>query len=114
MYERDAMDFVKEQAEDAVEYDVRMWKISIDIQDGENEYIDEAFFYGTRIDATRYAESYMDGYFGTIAPSWDDHDMCWYAENEERSAVYDLWPYESVTAMSVRGALNFKMDFHLN
>jgi hypothetical protein len=91
----------------------QMWKISIDIQDGENEYVDEIFYLGQIEDAIRYAESYMNDYFGEDT-EWDDRDGCWYSENEERAAAYDIWPFEHLVAMTEKGTLTYRVDFHLD
>jgi hypothetical protein len=91
-----------------------MYKISIGMRDGDHEYSDEIFFFGSKRNAELYANSYMVDYLGEDS-EYDEFDECWYSDDQTVAAyLYGVWPYETITAMTVKGALTYRMEFDLS
>lgn len=90
-----------------------MWEIVIEIQDGERSYNDSVYYFGLEEDAIRYAESYMNDYFGDDETRWDDHDDCWYSSNGELAATYTVYLYRRIVAMTEKGTFAFDLKFRL-
>jgi hypothetical protein len=89
----------------------KMWQIPLDIQDGEHEYTEYIYFFGTQEDAQRYGESYVTDYFGKDTVNYGDDD--WYYNHDGTLAVHfgRAWEFNGVTAMTAKGACCYKVDF---
>ncbi len=64
-----------------------MWKIPLEVRDGENEYTVYVYFFGTGHDAEKYGASYASTFFGFESgeTTWDNIDRCWYENGGTRA-----------------------------
>jgi hypothetical protein len=93
----------------------KMWGIPLDIQDGEHEYTEYIYFFGTQEDAQAYGESYVADYFGvgeTVCYGRDED--CYYSKDGTLAVrLGGIWEFKWITAMTAKGALSFDIDFKL-
>ena len=89
--------------------DTAMYRITINITVGEYEHAEYQFFHGTSEEAFAYAISYLSTIWGEGETLYDDMDDAYLSKDLERAAEFGGHePYDSVPAMSAKGAFHFQ------
>ena len=94
--------------------DDTMYDIVIDILDGERGYTEHLYYLGTRDEARRYADSYLDTIWG------EGDETCHFAGDDEyynksmevAAQLGAISPFQ-LTAMTAKGTLPFRAVWRL-
>jgi hypothetical protein len=89
-----------------------MYDIVLTIQDGENEYGDHIYFFGTLDEAALYASSYIADFWG-YGECHIENDWVFNSTWERAIQVSWIGPYTRIAAMTTKGAFNFEMEFRV-
>jgi len=90
-----------------------MWEIAFEVRDGENEYTDDSnYFFGEYEDAKRYANSYIQDYWGVGETVCDDWADAYFTKDGCRAVrLFNIQEFNRIVAMTGTDTLTYKLEY---